>query len=71
MLKKFLIVAIALLPFIIAHAETTPTPTTEKAATPEVTAPQGEKAKEDKVAEKPKANTSKKKKMGKAGGKGG
>lgn len=73
-MRKFLIVVIALMPFVIAHAETTPAPTTEKAATPEVTAPQGEKAKEDKVTEKPKvakANTTKKQKMGKAGGKGG
>jgi hypothetical protein len=74
MLKKFLIVAIALLPFVIAHAETAPTLDAEKTITPEITTPQTEKTKEDKVTEKPKAakaNTAKKQKMGKAGGKGG
>jgi hypothetical protein len=74
MLKKFLMVAIALLPFVIAHAENAPTPNAEKASTPEIITPQAENVKADTVAEKPKAakaSTPKKQKMGKAGGKGG
>lgn len=74
MMKKLLMVAIALLPFVTAHAETAPTSDVEKTVAPEITAPQTEKAKEDNVTEKPKAaktNTPKKQKMGKAGGKGG
>lgn len=73
-MRKFLIVAIAIMPFVIAHAETAPTSDAEKTITPEITAPQAEQAKEDKSTEKPKvvkASTPKKQKMGKAGGKGG
>ncbi|MDP3009211.1 MAG: hypothetical protein Q8N30_09115 [Methylococcales bacterium] len=74
MMKKLWIVAIALLPFVMAHAETAPASDAEKMVAQEITAPQTEKAKEDNVTEKPKAakaNTPKKQKMGKAGGKGG
>jgi hypothetical protein len=71
-MKKFLIVAIALLPFVIAHAENTPKPDAEKAITPEITKPQTETVKEEKAVEKLKLdNKPKRKKMGKAGGKGG
>jgi hypothetical protein len=73
-MRRFLIVAIAFIPFVIAHAENTPTPNAEKASTPEIITPQAESVKADTVAEKPKAvkaNTPKKQKMGKAGGKGG
>jgi hypothetical protein len=71
-MKKFLIVAIAFLPFVIAHAENTPKPDAEKAIAPEITKPQTETVKEEKAVEKPKLdNKAKRKKMGKAGGKGG
>jgi hypothetical protein len=60
MMKKLWIVAIALLPFVMAHAETAPASDAEKMVAQEITAPQTEKA-----------NTPKKQKMGKAGGKGG
>lgn len=71
-MKKFLIAAIAFLPFVIAHAENTPKPDAEKTTTPEITKPQAATVKEDKAAEKPKVvNKPKRIKMGKAGGKGG
>jgi hypothetical protein len=73
-MKKFLIVAITLIPFVIAHAESTTKPDVEKATTSEIIAPQSEQVKKDTVAEKAKVekeNTPKKIKMGKAGGKGG
>jgi hypothetical protein len=71
-MKKFLIGAIAFLAFVIAHAENTPKPETEKTTTPEITKPQAATVKEDKTAEKPKGvNKPKRIKMGKGGGKGG
>ena len=73
-MRKFLIIAIAIMPFVIAHAENIPTSDVEKMAIPEPTKPQTEPAKADKAAEKPKVakeNTPKRQKMGKAGGKGG
>jgi hypothetical protein len=71
-MKKFLVVAIAFLPFVIAHAENTPKLDAEKTTTLEITKPQSETTKEDKAAEKPDVvNKPKRKKMGKAGGKGG
>ena len=73
-MKKFLIVAITLMPFVIAHAEGTAKPDVEKATTSEIIAPQSEQVKEATVTEKAKVdkeNKPKKIKMGKAGGKGG
>ncbi|GEM_PF-2737995 len=73
-MRKIFIIAIAFLPFVIAHAENTPKLDSEKTTVSEVTKPQTETAKEDKAAEKPKVakeNKPKKQKMGKAGGKGG
>lgn len=73
-MRKTFIIAIAFLPFVIAHAENTPKLDTEKTTTSEITKPQTETAKADKAAEKPevaKENKPKKQKMGKAGGKGG
>ncbi len=73
-MRRFLIVAIAFIPFVIAHAENAPTPNAEKASTPEIITPQAENVKADTVPEKPKAakaSTPKKQKMGKSGGKGG
>lgn len=73
-MRRFLIVAIAFIPFVIAHAENTPIPNAEKTPTPEIITPQAENVKADTVIEKPKAakaSTPKKQKMGKAGGKGG
>lgn len=73
-MRKFFIIAIAFMPFVIAHAENIPTSDVEKVIIPEPTKPQTEQAKADKVTETPKVvkeNKPKKQKMGKAGGKGG
>jgi hypothetical protein len=73
-MRKILIIAIAFMPFVIAHAENIPASDVEKVTIPELTKPQTEQAKADKAAEKPKVakeNKPKKQKMGKAGGKGG
>jgi len=73
-MRKFLIIAIAFLPFVIAHAENIPASDVEKVTIPEPNKPQAEQTKADKAAEKPKVakeNKPKRQKIGKAGGKGG
>ena len=73
-MRKTFIIAIAFLPFVIAHAENISTSDVEKVAIPEPINPQAEQVKADKAAEKPKVakeNKPKKQKMGKSGGKGG
>jgi hypothetical protein len=74
-MKKIFIIAIAFMPFVIAHAENIPTSDVEKVTIPEpTTKPQTEQAQANQAAEKPKVakeNTPKRQKMGKAGGKGG